>query len=240
MVLECGIYNNARMAEWFGIKEKTFSNTKRQRLKELEEYAQFYEDKRRIIITRVLQPIYIKKTSANFKRVADLVLKTWSDNGFDTCKNVSEKIKNDERLSKLSDATRYEYVRRAHNITHGSPAKQNGGTLGMCKYKWGKRDKDCSTQPLYFSPEENEYFHSLIREVFRDDPETIAFKQALRQAMKKNEISKSEYYEQIDAIEEEQEGKWVLIEQGMYNKFGIELIRGTQEEFKKAWEVGKN
>ena len=54
--------------------------------------------------------------------------------------------------------------------------------------------------------------------------------------MKRKEISKEEYFELIDAMEEEQECKWVLVEQGMYNKFGIELIRGTQEEplvFKK-------
>ena len=230
MELQCGVYTNAMMAEWFGIKEKTFSNTKRKRLEELKKYAKFYEDKRRIIITEVIVPIYIKESSASFKRVASLVEEYWSKNGFDTCKNVSEKIKEDSQLQKLQPSSIYSYTRKAHIINYGSPAKQNGGVKGMCKYQWGKRDKDCYTQPLPFTKEESDYFYSLIKETFRADPQETARRQALRQAMKRKEISKEEYFELIDAMEEEQECKWVLVEQGMYNKFGIELIRGTQEE----------
>lgn len=230
MILEKRIYNNAELAEWFGIKESTFRSKKRQKLKELKEYADFVEVKSKIEIKQVYEKMYVRKTSPSFRRVASLVEETWSKNGFDTCKNVSEKIKTDSQLQKLQPSSIYEYTRKAHIINYGSPAKQNGGVKGMCKYQWGKRDKDCYTQPLPFTKEESDYFYSLIKETFRADPQETARRQALRQAMKRKEISKEEYFELIDAMEEEQEYKWVLIEQGMYNKFGIELIRGTQEE----------
>ena len=232
MILEKRIYNNAELAEWFGIKESTFRSKKRQKLKELKEYADFIEVKSKIEVKKVYKEVYIKKSSVSFKKVAKLVEETWSKNGYDTCKNVSDKIVecDDNELKKLSPSTIYKYTREAHIINYGSPAKQNGGVKGMCKYQWGKRDKDCYTQPLPFTKEESDYFYSLIKETFRADPQEIAKRQALRQAMKRKEISKEEYFELIDAMEEEQEGKWVLVEQGMYNEFGIELIRGTQEK----------
>lgn len=60
MELTIGRYTNKQLAEWFGIKEKTFSNTKEHRLEELKEYADFYEEKKKIIITNVKQEFYKK------------------------------------------------------------------------------------------------------------------------------------------------------------------------------------
>lgn len=60
MELITGIYTNKQLAQWFGIKEKTFSNTKKKRLEELKEYADFYEEKKKIIITNVKQEFYKK------------------------------------------------------------------------------------------------------------------------------------------------------------------------------------
>lgn len=60
MELITGIYTNKQLAQWFGIKEKTFANTKKKRLEELREYADFYEEKKKIIITNVKQEFYKK------------------------------------------------------------------------------------------------------------------------------------------------------------------------------------
>lgn len=232
--LSCGIWTNKMLAEWFEIKEKTFSNTKKKRLEELKEYADFYEEKRKIIITKVKQAFYIKKRSESYKKIQELVEKNWSANGFDTCVHVKELIKGDESLQNLADATIYTYVRKAHIENFGNPAKEDGGAKGVCYYKWGKRDKNDNKKPLYFTDEEKEYFFALIKKVFQTNPEETAKEQALYQAYKKKEIPKEEYYEQRDALDEKKYGKWSLVEEGMFNKFGIQLIRGTQEDFERV------
>lgn len=229
--LFCGKWTNKMLAEWFGVKEKTFSNTKKKRLEELKEYADFYEENRKIIITKVKQVFYIKKQS--YKKIQELVEKNWSINGFDTCAHVKELIKEDEALCHLADGTIYNYVRKAHIENFGSPAKKDGGIKGMCYYKWGKRDKEDNKKPLYFNKEEEKYFYELIKDVFKTSPKQTAEEQALYQAYKKKEITKEEYYEQRDALDDEKFSKWCLIEKGMFDKFGIQLIRGTQEDFEK-------
>lgn len=230
--LEVRLYKNAELAEWFGIKENTFRSKKRQKLEELKAYARFREIKGKVQILEVFEPIYIKKTSSNYRLIAELTEKTWDISGFDTCAHICQQLQSNEKTKDLSDSTRYEYVRRAHNETHGSPAKKNGGTKGMCYYKWGKRHSTDKKQPIYFSEEEQRYFYELIKEVFQTDPREEAERQALRQAYKNKEISKEEYYEQRDILDETRGNKWILVEQEMFNKFHIELIRGTQEDFK--------
>lgn len=230
--LFCGKWTNKMLAEWFGVKEKTFSNTKKKKLEELKEYADFYEEKRKVIITKVKQVFYVKKQS--YKRIQELVEKNWSTNGFDTCSHVKELIKTDEALQHLADATIYTYVRKAHIENFGHPAKEDGGAKGVCYYKWGKRDKDDDKKPIYFTDEEKAYFFALIKKVFQVDPEMAAKEQALYQAYKKKEMSKEEYYEQRDILDEEKYGKWSLVEEGMFERFGIQLIRGTQEDFEKV------
>lgn len=230
--LFCGKWTNKMLAEWFGVKEKTFSNTKKKKLEELKEYADFYEENRKVIITKVKQVFYVKKQS--YKRIQELVEKNWSTNGFDTCSHVKELIKGDEALQHLTEGTIYNYVRKAHIENFGHPAKEDGGAKGVCYYKWGKRDKDDDKKPIYFTDEEKAYFFALIKRVFQVDPEMAAKEQALYQAYKKKEMSKEEYYEQRDILDEEKYGKWSLVEEGMFERFGIQLIRGTQEDFEKV------
>lgn len=236
MQLELRLYKNAELAEWFDIKESTFRSRKRQKLEELKAYARFQEVKGKVQILEVFEPIYVKKTSSNYRLIAELTAQTWDISGFDTCAHICQQLQSDERVKHLSDSTRYEYIRRAHNETHGSPAKKNGGTKGMCYYKWGKRHSKNRKHPVYFSDEEQQYFYELIKEVFKTDPKEEAERQALRQAYKNKEISQEEYYEQRDILDEARGNKWVLVEQGMYDKFHIELIRGTQEDFQIDFE----
>lgn len=44
MELTTGVWTNRMLAEWFEIKENTFRSKKKQKLQELKEYADFYEE----------------------------------------------------------------------------------------------------------------------------------------------------------------------------------------------------
>lgn len=61
--LKEGKITNKDLAEWFGIKPMTLSKNKEKKLKELEAFAEFYEDKGKIVITKILNPIYTKQAS---------------------------------------------------------------------------------------------------------------------------------------------------------------------------------
>ena len=233
-ILKEGVYTNKQLAQWFGVKENTFRSKKKKKLEELKNYADFIETGSKVQIIKVYFDTYVKKRSESYKKIQELVEKNWSANGFDTCVHVKELIKGDESLQNLADATIYTYVRKAHIENFGNPAKEDGGAKGVCYYKWGKRDKNDNKKPLYFIDEEKEYFFALIKKVFQTNPEETAKEQALYQAYKKKEIPKEEYYEQRDALDEKKYGKWCLVEEGMFNKFGIQLIRGTQEDFERV------
>ena len=59
--LQLGIIKANELADWFGIKLKSFSNTRVKKLKELEAYADFEDlGKAGINITNIKKPIYTK------------------------------------------------------------------------------------------------------------------------------------------------------------------------------------
>lgn len=53
MELTTGVWTNEMLAEWFNISAGTLKNTKKKRLEELKEYADFYEKKGKVVITEV-------------------------------------------------------------------------------------------------------------------------------------------------------------------------------------------
>ena len=234
MVLEKDkIYNGKELAEWFQISYSTFRQNKKKRLEELKEYADFEEVGVRIKILEVYSNIYVNKRGSGYKIVYQLVKDLWAKNGYDTCAHIYELIKGREDLSYLSESTIYAYVNKAHRERFGSPAKQDGGTEGICYFKWGKRDlKECK-KPLYFTKEEYGYFRELILKIYAIDPDEVAEKEAIRQSYAEHEITKEEYEAYLENYENNRKGKWGLIEQGMYEEFNILLIKATQEDFER-------
>lgn len=233
MVLEQDkIYNGKELAEWFQISYSTFRNTKKKRLEELKEYAIFKEVGTKIQILKVYSDTYVNKRGTGYKIVYKLVEETWAENGYDTCAHIKELIKNHEELSHLSEFTIYTYIRRAHIEMYGHPAKRDSrGCKGFCYFKWGKRDKTDFKKPVYFSEEEEKYFNSLIAEVYSSNPKEVAEQEAVYQAFQNQEITKEDYDTFLESCQESRHEKWMHIEEAMFKKYGIVLIKATQDEF---------
>ena len=135
-----GVWLNKDLAEWFEISTKTFSNTKKKRLEELSEYAKFREEKRKIIIEEVYNPVYKKKNNRSFNLVKDSLIELWCPNNLDTCKNVTKKLtkKYDKSELPLEESSLYNYTRASRDELFGKPLKNSRGTLGKCEYEWVK------------------------------------------------------------------------------------------------------
>ena len=65
--LTTGKKTGTELAKWFGISYGSFRNKKSEKLEELKLFAEFYEENGKVIITKVIEPIY-QKGMASVKR----------------------------------------------------------------------------------------------------------------------------------------------------------------------------
>lgn len=151
MELRLGIMTNKELAEWFGIKEGTLKNQKKQRLEKLKEYAKFEEIKGKVNIIEIYSAEYKKKLS-NYKFIKQKTQELWDKSGLDMCTFVAQKIK-EKYADKINttDATLYNYVCKAKSELWGNKNKNNG-EIGYCKRQLAKK---INNKCIEFSEEES-------------------------------------------------------------------------------------
>ena len=85
--LKLGVMTTQEIAEWFGLKPKSYLNHRAEKLNQLKEYAEFTTEKGKINITKIIHPEYVKKSmNKNYTIVKDNFDNTWNPNGIDTSK----------------------------------------------------------------------------------------------------------------------------------------------------------
>lgn len=187
--LKEGKITNKDLAEWFGIKPMTLSKNKEKKLKELENFAEFYEDKGKIVITKVLNPIYTKQASKSKDIIFSAFDEEWSKTGLDTCSNVANKIydKHKQDLS-IVKTTTYNYTINVRNEKYGKPF------MGQCYYLWCKKEVAANGAVVFteFTEEEKRIKDKLIRKYFATDEEKDIL---IREMVEAGEITKEEAYD---------------------------------------------
>lgn len=158
MKLKLGIMTNAEIAEWMGIKPTSFRKHKAQYMPKLDGYAEYEVVRGGVKITRIIQDTYVKKESKAYSEVKAHFDTTWSADGFDTCKHVSEelyaaRIPRKEDGTLVSQGTCYEYTRAVRRELYGIPQGEPG-KLGTCENRWGKAGPDGKPVPLTEQEEE--------------------------------------------------------------------------------------
>lgn len=227
MELTLGKKTNAELAEWFGISAKSFCNKKKERLEELREYAEFYEEKGKVVITKILNPaalIYIKKSSKSYQTVRDAFDKEWSDNGLDTCKNVSEKIYNKHKNElSIKESTTYQYTISARTELYGKPF------VGNCSYLWCK--KFVTPEGIVIYEELNEEEQAIKRKILKKHFATDEEKDLMiAEMVNSGEITKEEAYDmQCEMRGLNQEG-FVSFLRDLESALGCSIVKGTKIE----------
>ena len=195
-VLELGIMTNKELAEWFGIKPKTLSQTKKKKLQELEEYARFDIVKSKVRIKEIYSPIYMKKSSRNYEYYRREVPQEWRINDLDTCSRVAAAIYKDSLG--IAEKTGEYYTATIRNELWGKPDRLNPN----CKHELAKmyrsQDGDKSkTRYEAFTPEDCEIYQKVFQEYFGDLNIASRERTIIRDQVKAGQLSKEEAYDLI-------------------------------------------
>ena len=200
--LQLGIIKANELADWFGIKLKSFSNTRVKKLKELEAYADFEDlGKAGINITNIKKPIYTKTKAYDI--VAEEFKDAWGTNGnkLDTCVNAAKKIYN-KRNNDLTvkENTLITYTGNYKRETYGAAYSKNGsykGTKGHCEIKLCKFDGE---NYIPFTPAEEKIKKEIYRKYFKEAGEQMEEMQKMKTSVKEGDITKEEYLLQLETI----------------------------------------
>lgn len=227
MELHLGIMTNKEIAEWFGIKERTFSSSRQKRIEELKQYAKFDILRGKFDILEIYQSVYIKKKSKSYQTVRDNFEKTWNENGLDLASRVANQIYQEHKDEiNVSERTNYVYTLDVKTELYGSAKKKTKGSKGISYYVWSKRhSKD--EKPIPLNAEEtailreaqNKYFKREIGEDF-----LLYYGQFNRGEITKEEMCDS-FLEAYNF-----KGNYLAFKREVEAAIGAELIPATQLE----------
>lgn len=202
--LKLGKITLKELASWFGISYGSIRNKREKYFKELEEYADFKAGERGgVEILNIYIPVYVKKDN-NYQQIKQKIPAAWDKSGLDLKKNVAQKLYSKEEFS-IKYSTVYSYVCKASNELYGKPSSLEGGEIGNCH--WVLCVKDQNTGKLrWFTYEENQQKQELRAKYFNERNQEEKKKQEIRESLKlqlkKNEISKEDYKEELFVLEE--------------------------------------
>lgn len=227
MELKEGIMTNEELAEWFGVKLTSFKNTKRKKLEELKLFADFYEEKGKIIITEIYEPIYQKQQGKTKQMVISKIDQVWSEDGLDSCSRVGNKIC--ELLEKegivRKPNTVIAYTRQGRNELYGIPF-MNEGKIGKCIYIWCKRDPKTGEYSL-LTEKEQVIKQNLQTKYFGDATE----KQILVKGMvEAGEIRKEDAWDVLEEMTNMRTGNFMMFLKEIQEALHCQVIRGTLVE----------
>lgn len=227
MELKEGIMTNEELAEWFGVKLTSFKNTKRKKLEELKLFADFYEEKGKIIITEIYEPIYQKQQGKTKQMVISKIDQVWSEDGLDSCSRVGNKIC--ELLEKegivRKPNTVIAYTRQGRNELYGIPF-MNEGKIGKCIYIWCKRDPKTGEYSL-LTEKEQIIKQNLQTKYFGDATE----KQILVKGMvEAGEIRKEDAWDVLEEMTNMRTGNFMMFLKEIQEALHCQVIRGTLVE----------
>lgn len=227
-VLELKTYTNAELAEWFGIKAESFKATRKRKLEELKEYADFTVGRGKVTITNIKQPYYTKG-SPSAKKIYKEFFNLWNADGYDTCANVGKKAKAKypEEVT-VCDRTAAYYTLIARNDYVGKPFS-GGGKKGYCEYETCKKQGD---RYVPFTEEEKAINRKLLTRYFSTSSEKAIY---VSEMIRSGEIDKSEAWDEYSRMIDF-EGNYSSYMAELTAAIGAVVIHKTTHIYRSAWE----
>ena len=221
-LVEGQLMSNNDLAEWFQIKPGSFRNTKAKKLEELKKYAEYEIQGAKVLITKVIEPKFIKKK--DYSIVREEFTQVYNESKIDTASNVSKKIYN-KRKSDLSikESTTYEYTREARNELYGKPFIGKG-KLGTCRYIWVKKLDEGKYER--FNDEEEAMYKKLLLKYFKNSDDKAMF---VKDMIKRGEVTKEEAWDVYDEIANLEFG-FMNFKAEMEEFVGCTIVRATEIE----------
>lgn len=190
-MLTVGTITSQELANWFGVSYSTFRKKRKERLKELELFADFEEFHGGVEIKEVRIPEYSKTGSNAYNIIKECFDNTWHKSGYDTAARIGSQIwKSNPELQKLiSERTAKAYVARVRKEKYGRAYVDEYGTEGLCYYAYVKTNG--WEEAILLTEEQSTAIDKIKREIYTNEQEPYVY-----EAWNKKEIS-DEQYEQF-------------------------------------------
>lgn len=218
--LQLGIMNKKQLAEWFGVKYKTFCQSKeylQKRLTELKEFANFkIVNNKEIEILEIYEPIYVKNGEKINKEIKEMIIKDVKPNIPFTCTQLGDKYY--YLLHKKYNGEQRTYIARtikARNELWGKPALEGKCRKEVVKMYRGLTPKDNKYELL--TPEEKITQKIIAGKLF--DTMTFNFedlvikvkdKEIRKEIIQKLEVSDITYKRYIKRLSEAFNCDWIV------------------------------
>lgn len=220
MELKTGIMTNQELADWFGIKEKSFRTTRQKKLEELKEYAVFEDMRGKVNIKKIIKKQYTKG-SRDFKLIKEKTKEQWNENGIDTCRLVAKKIaKKYKQELKVSDNTLYNYTCISKRELWGK-AFGAGGEIGYCVSEICKVINEICIE---LTEEENKIKKALLKKYFGSADEKVLY---VKDLVDNEEITKEESWELLEDIMNLDSNYW-FFKCELQEKIGCKITTATK------------
>lgn len=224
IILEEGLFTNAELAAWFGVKETSFKTTKKKKLEILKEYAEFEEKNGKIEILKVLKPVYTK--NKNYQIIKDAVDVEWGD--LNTGKRVAKKIyKKYEKQLTVKESTTYRYTLVGRTELFGKPGSGVAGEKGVCDYCFAKEVGD---EILPLTDEEMKIKNQLLEKHFgkkEDNAEKVVIALGM---LSDGQIKREEFLDVLEEISNYKESSYLEFMAEFEEKIQGRPVRATSVE----------
>lgn len=226
--LKMGAMSNQELAGWFQISEGYFNHHKEDKLEELKYFANFHLEgnkRKKVVIDEIINPVYSKMGSDNYRKVVEKIDENWSEDGLDSCSNVGNKVYEclvEEGNCSLAQSTVIKYTQKGRNELYGVPFV-SGGKIGNCIYVWCKRDKETGEYSK-LNDKEIEIKEKLQKKYFGDATE----KQILVKGMvEAGEISQEEAWRVLEQLTNMNTNNFMCFLKELQSRLGCQVVRGT-------------
>lgn len=211
--------DNQMLADFFGLTKKSLTQLKKKKLKELEKFAKFHIDKRKVVIDEVYIEEYNK--NSNYDLVKSKIDEVWSEDGLDSCSRVSEVIAKDMK-GKCTEMTVYNYTRKGRNELYGKPFGE-AGSLGSCTYVWCKKNDDGSYSLL--TEEEEKIKKDILTKYYGDTNEKSLIVNGMVMAGKISREEAWDVYSELTNMNDKNHFLKCLLE--LQAALNCKIVRGT-------------
>lgn len=218
------IYAPKELANWFGVKPHTFSNTRIKKLEILKQYCDFEDlGNKGIKVTKV----HMAEYAGNTRKIVEKDFKeAWtggrkvssfkSGNNLNTIKETADYIyKKNEKILNVKPVTIYNTTCAVKRDWYGIP-KIREGSKGRCKWVYCAVNIEKNVY-RYLTEEEQAIKKEMLEAFFKDDGQRTEELKKLQQSKKLGEISDAEYIQKSEEI-------LGIAENGNWDKFNKQFM----------------
>ena len=201
--LKLGLMTTEEIAEWFGIKKKTYTNQTAAYLKKLKPYAEFERVRGGVEIKKIYFEEYIKNykfADAQYlnKEIERCIAE---QDGLASIAGVARKARKEyPELQLLSERQVEKRFSAVANVHYGDYSLFSRGITGTREREWAIKIDDYNHYRA-LSPEEYELLAELASSMYSKDGDKVLRKKKLEAQLKKKEIDVDTYFEKIEEQE---------------------------------------